>query len=93
MRKDQEKRLFISHSNNCNGRLSNVSIERIIKRGGEQAGIIGKVFPHKLRHTFATELMKNDVDLIKVQRLLGHKNIQTTERYITVYNQDLKDAV
>ena len=93
MRKDQEKRLFISHSNNCNGRLSNVSIERIIKRGGEQAGIIGKVFPHKLRHTFATELMKNDVDLIKVQRLLGHKNIQTTERYITVYNKDLKDAV
>lgn len=93
MRKDKEKRLFISHSNNSNGRLSNVSIERIIKKWWKEAWIEWKVFPHKLRHTFATELMRNDVDLIKVQKLLWHKNLQTTERYITVYNQDLKDAV
>jgi integrase/recombinase XerD len=93
MREDSSRWLFISHAHNANGRLTNASIERIIREWWEKAGIQWKVFPHKLRHTFATELVKNQVELIKVQKLLGHESIKTTENYITVYNKELKDAV
>lgn len=49
--------------------------------------------PHSLRHTFASRLAKNKVDLLTISRLLGHKSIKTTERYIHLLLDQLKQTV
>ena len=70
-----------------NRKLSNVSIEKIIKDGAvRKAWITGRVFPHKLRHTFATNLLRSNAPLPHIQQLLGHSNLTTTQIYLTVLN-------
>lgn len=51
-----------------------------IQRVYQRAGIFGRV-PHHTRHTFATELLRRTKDLLLVSQMLGHSNIQTTQRY------------
>jgi site-specific recombinase XerD len=85
--------LFISLSSNANwNHLSRVSIEKIIREWAKEAGIEWKVFPHKLRHTFATNLLRAKVDISHIQGLLWHENIATTQTYLTVLNKDLERA-
>ncbi|MBI5099073.1 MAG: tyrosine-type recombinase/integrase [Nitrospirae bacterium] len=48
---------------------------------------------HDLRHTFATRLVQRGVDLYKVAKLLGHKDITTTQRYAHHYPESLRDGV
>ncbi|WP_455243700.1 tyrosine-type recombinase/integrase, partial [Petrachloros mirabilis] len=48
---------------------------------------------HDLRHTFATRIVQVGVDLYKVQRLLGHKSPQMTQRYAHHYPESLRDGV
>jgi site-specific recombinase XerD len=48
---------------------------------------------HDLRHTFATRLVQNGVDIYKVQKLLGHKSIIMTQRYAHHYPESLKSSV
>lgn len=48
---------------------------------------------HDLRHTFATRLVQKGVDLYKVSKLLGHKDIATTQRYAHHYPESLRDGV
>ena len=83
--------LFISLAPNCIGkRLSNVSIENIIRDGGKAAGINKKVFPHLLRHTFATNLLKGKASIYHIQQLLGHSSLATTQTYLTAFNEELR---
>ena len=71
--------------------LTTRTIERIIKAAALKA--IGvPITPHMLRHTFATRLLKKS-NLRIVQMLLGHANIQTTQRYTHPNNQDLAQAI
>lgn len=72
-------------------RLTPRSIERIIKKYAEFAGISKKCTPHVLRHAFATDLLKNGADLRTVQMMLGHSSIATTQIYTNVTNKFLKD--
>jgi integrase len=58
----------------------------------KRAGIIGFRF-HDLRHTFATRLVQAGVDLYKVAKLLGHKDIRMTQRYAHHYPESLRDGV
>lgn len=58
-----------------------------------QTKISGKVTPHMLRHTAATQLLESGVDIRFVQRLLGHSSIATTEIYTHVSNAALRDAI
>ncbi|HDS11660.1 MAG TPA: hypothetical protein ENN77_02020 [Candidatus Wirthbacteria bacterium] len=73
-------------------RLTARSIQRIINKYARLAGIVEKVTPHTLRHTFATDLLVNGADIRSVQELLGHASIQTTQVYTHVTNQRLKQV-
>lgn len=58
----------------------------------ELKGIIEYIHPHMLRHTFATEMLKNGTPLKYVSELLGHESVKTTERYTHVVNTECRKA-
>lgn len=102
-RKDTNNFMFVSHSNisppsEGGGRgskedtpLTSRSIERIVREYAIFCGIMKKVTPHVLRHSFATTLLGNGADLRAVQRMLGHANISTTQIYTHVTDKELKE--
>lgn len=64
-----------------------------LKRWAKAAGIDKKISFHTARHTFATMLLTLDVDLYTVSKLLGHKNIKTTQIYAKIIDKKKQDAV
>ncbi len=73
-------------------RLTPRSVERIVKYYAIKAGVSKKVTPHVLRHSFATDLLRNGADLRSVQMLLGHANIGTTQIYTHITDSELRDV-
>ena len=74
-----------------NGRkMSPRGIQHAIKVCAERAGIEKNVHVHTLRHSFATHLLENGVDIRKIQKLLGHSNLQTTQIYTQVSSEEIK---
>ncbi len=71
-------------------KMSPRGIEYAIKISAERAGIEKDVHVHTLRHSFATHLLENGVDIRKIQKLLGHSNLQTTEIYTQVSSDEIK---
>lgn len=93
-RVDLEEPLFIQLSHNKNKeqiRLTQRSIERIVKHYAIRAGVSKKFTPHILRHSFATDLLSNGADMRSVQMMLGHANIATTQIYTHITDKQLKD--
>lgn len=72
-------------------RLTSRSIERLIDKYRKKAGILFRIGPHVLRHSFATDLLQQGADIRSVQEMLGHKNISTTQIYTHVTNLRLKE--
>ncbi len=69
-----------------------VTIERIVRRAAQNAGIPRRVTPHMLRHTLATALLSRGCDIRYIQKLLGHASVATTQIYTHVDTQALRDA-
>jgi len=92
-RHDKEKALFINYHGPKNSprRLSSRSVEEIVKKYSLIAGLPINITPHVLRHTFATDLLNQGVDIRVVQEFLGHKNITTTQVYTHVTNPRLRE--
>ena len=72
-------------------RLTTKSIDVIVKKYVKCAGLPIITTPHTIRHSFATDLLANGVDLRMVQEFLGHRNIATTQIYTHVTKKQLRD--
>ena len=71
-------------------RLSPRAIQNIVKKYALIAGIVSDPSPHTLRHSFATDLLRNGADLRSVQEMLGHQDLSTTQIYTHVTSPQLK---
>lgn len=74
-------------------KISRVGIWKIVKEAMKKSGIEKNVYPHTLRHSFATHLIQHGADLRSVQRMLGHSDITTTEIYTHVDSTHLKKQI
>ena len=75
-----------------NGKLSASNLEKIVRKATIRAGIQKDVHCHTLRHSFATHLLEDGVDLRRIQTLLGHSSISTTELYTHISSQQIKEV-
>jgi len=70
--------------------LSPRSVFCTCRKAARLAGIAKKVHPHSLRHAFATHLLEDGVNLVVIQKLLGHASLRTTARYVHVADSTLR---
>jgi len=78
MADESEKALFVSTRGS---RISNSSIQKCVKKTAMEQGLNTNVYPHMLRHSFASHILESSKDLRAVQELLGHANLSTTQIY------------
>lgn len=88
---DKGRRSFFI--NRLGRRLSEQSVRFMIKKYAEEAGIEKEVTPHMFRHTFATLLLEEDVDIRYIQQLLGHSTITTTQIYTHITRHKQKEIL
>ena len=88
MRKDNCPALFVSDMNKL--RITPGTLQEILKYARKNAGFSEQITPHVLRHSFATDLMRNGCDTRYVQKLMHHKSIETTQVYLHVVDEELR---
>ncbi len=98
-RDDHFKPLFIRHKGKIDPttpdekmRLSDRSVQRLVKKYVKKVKLPVDATPHSIRHSYATDLLMAGADLRSVQEMLGHKNVSTTQIYTHVTNKQLRDV-
>lgn len=89
MKDKQHNRLFV---NMRGGELTARGVRYILNEMIHKASMQTKIYPHMLRHTFATHLLTNGADLRTVQELLGHSNLSSTQIYTHVTKEHLRNT-
>ena len=79
--------------NRLQRRLSEQSVRLMINKYVEKAGLSNHITPHMFRHSFATLLLEEDVDIRFIQKLLGHSSIITTQIYTHVASNKQRDIL
>ncbi len=69
--------------------MSKRTVQRIVKRVANRAGISKPVTPHVLRHTFGVTCIRREMSIVTVQRILGHDRIETTMIYLNLLPEDV----
>jgi integrase/recombinase XerD len=87
VKRGSSSELFLSERG---GKLTTARIWQIVKKHARRAGLEKNIYPHLLRHSFATHLLGNGADLRIIQEMLGHADISTTQVYTHVDQQRLK---
>ncbi|MCD6373271.1 MAG: tyrosine-type recombinase/integrase [Thermococcus sp.] len=90
MRDDDSEYLLVEEKREKKDRISTKTVWYLLRKYGERAGV--KVTPHMLRHSFATHMLENGVDIRAIQELLGHSNLSTTQIYTKVTVEHLRKA-
>lgn len=80
-------------TNRLGKRLTTRTVQNVVRRWANQAGLPPDTTPHSLRHSFATHLLDGGADLKSVQQLLGHESLATTQIYTHVSIERLREAV
>jgi integrase/recombinase XerD len=75
------------------GRMDKATLNRLVQRWAQEAGVKKHVTCHTFRHSIATHLLKGRADIRHIQELLGHASLSTTQRYTHVEIQDLKEVI
>lgn len=87
---ESSKALFVSRNRN---RMRKTTVEHMVKKYIQKAGLDETKFSaHKLRHTAATMMYQNGVDIRTLQDVLGHENVNTTMIYTHIHDTNMKDA-
>lgn len=73
-------------------RYSQKGVQWAVKEAAKRAGIRKEVHVHTLRHTFATHLLEDGLDIVTLKNLLGHENIETTMLYLQVAQLNTRPA-
>ncbi len=81
--------LFLSKGG---ARMNRTGVYRLVKAAAAKAGIVKNVYPHLLRHSFATHMLEGGANLRAVQLLLGHASLSTTEIYTHIHRPHLTES-
>ena len=87
---EQNKEEYLFSNPTTGERMTTRNLQKIVSKAVARAGIKKSVHPHTLRHSFATHLLENNVDIRKIQELLGHADLSTTQIYTHISSEELK---